>query len=299
MDSTKPIRALESFIWSYLMRIPLYCFLLACSLVSAQERPSTRQLTFDSGRTPLEARKADQLLDSANFVFVGTVVQNRASNLSSVASSSQTTLVRVDKVLHGTPLLNEMAGQVITVRSLRAAEHLAGQASTFFLDVDAFGESASGIEVGRFTMQSGDEERNGTMVAQARGMRNDRELTRRVKMAEHVVQGRVVSVEPAGIEERTSEHAAHWNKAVIEVQSVIKGRAGAQTLTMYFPTSEDRMWRDAPHYNVGQEGLWLLHAKPMDYSRKAAMVPGLTALDPKDFHNADQLPRIQQLISNR
>lgn len=281
------------------MKIPFYCFLLAGSLVSAQDRIPPRQVVSDSGRLPLDSRKADQLLDRANFVFVGTVVQNRASNLSSVASSSQTTLVRVDRVLHGTPLLAGMLGQVITVRSLRAAEHQLGQASTFFLDVDAFGESASGVEIGRFTQQAGDEVRNGQLVAEARGMRNDRELVRRVKMAEQIVQGRVISVEPAAIEEPVSEHAAHWHKAVIEVQSVIKGQPGTQTVTMYFPTSEDRTWRDSPHYALGQEGVWLLHAKPMDYSRKAAMIPGLTALDAKDFHNADQLPRIQQMNSNR
>lgn len=251
------------------------------------------------GRLPLEARKADQLLDRANFVFVGTVVQNRASNLSSVANSSQTTLVRVDRVLHGTPLLAEMVGQVITVRSLRTADHQAGQASTFFLDVDAFGENVSGIEIGRFTQQAGDEDRHGKLVAEARSVRNDRELNRRLKMAEQVVQGRVVSVEPAEIEERVSEHAAHWFKAVIQVQSVIKGQPGTQTVTMYFPTSDDRVWRDAPHYALGQEGVWLLHAKPKDFSRKAEMIPGLTALDPKDFHHSEQLPRIQQLISNR
>ena len=157
------------------------------------------------GRLPLEARKADQLLDRANFVFVGTVVQNRASNLSSVANSSQTTLVRVDRVLHGTPWLADMVGQVITVRSLRTADHQAGQASTFFLDVDAFGENVSGIEIGRFTQQAGDEDRHGKLVAEARGVRNDRELNRRLKMAEQVVQGRVVSVEPAEIEERISD----------------------------------------------------------------------------------------------
>ena len=160
--------------------------------------------------------------------------------------------------------------------------------------------SSSGrVEIGRFTQQAGDDERNGKLVAEARGMRNDRELNRRLKMAEQVVQGRIISVEPANIEERISEHAAHWYKAVIDIQSVIKGQSGAKTVIMFFPTSEDRVWRDAPHYGVGQEGVWLLHAKPMDYSRKAEMIPGLTALDPKDFHHADQLPRIQQLMSNR
>lgn len=281
------------------MRIPLYCALLACSLVSAQGSQPARQSSIDSGRTPLEARKADQLLDRANFVFSGTVVQNRASNLSSVASSSQTTLVRVDRVLHGSPLLAGMVGQVITVRSLRASEHQVGQASTFFLDVDAFGESVSGVEIGRFTQQAGDAEKHGRVVADARGIRNDRELSRRVQTAEQVIQGRVVSVEPANIDERVSEHAAHWYKAVIEVQSVLKGQAGTQAVAMYFPTSEDKAWRNSPHYAMGQEGVWLLHAKPTDYSRKAGMIPGLTALDPKDFNHADQLPRIQQLVSNR
>ncbi len=284
------------------MKIPLYCILLAGSLVSAQDRMPARQMSIDSGRTPLEARKADQLLDRANFAFVGTVVQTRASNLSSIASSPQTSLVRVDRVLQGTPLLAGMAGQVITVRSLRAGEHQPGQASTFFIDVDAFGENVSGVEIGRFTqVQPSDAERNGKMVAEARGIRFDRELNNRVKSAEQVVQGRVVSVEPANIEERQSEHAAHWFKAVIEVQSVLKGQPGTQAVTMYFPTSEDRIWRDSPHYALGQEGVWLLQPKPRfpEGNRKAGMIPGLTALDPKDFHNADQLPRIQQLVSNR
>ncbi len=281
------------------MRIPVCCALLAGGLAMAQDPTPPRALNDSGPRRILQERLADQLLDRSNFVFVGTIVELNESNLSNVAKGPHTSLVRVERVLHGNPFMEGMAGQVVTVRTERPAEHRMRQRATFFLDVDAFGEHLSGLEMGRFTLAAGQEETHAQLVADARIVRDDRALALRMRRAEQVVHGRVLSVEPAGLPERISEHMAMWHKATIEVQTLLKGRPGSQLVTLYFPTSSDRTWKDAPRFAAGQEGVWLLHAKPVDGSRKAEMIPGLTSLEPLDFQHRDQSPRLQRLLSNR
>lgn len=279
-------------------RIPLSLFaaLLLCGTAQAQGLNHARE---GSLLGPLDVQKADQLLDQVNFAFVGTVVETGASNLAVVPRDSHTTLVRVDRVLHGTPLMRANAGQVITVRSARSAEHHVGQTSTFFVDVDTFGESLAGIERGRFPLQAGDEGVHAKVLSDVHQVRSDRDLSQRMRSAEVVVAGRVVSVEPSGIEEELSEHAAGWQRATIEVATVLKGQPGTKTVTFFFPTSPDRVWKDVPRFAPGEEGVWILHSKPNDYSRKAKMIPGLTALDLKDFQHTDQSQRLQNLIASR
>lgn len=281
------------------MRIPLCCALLAGGLAMAQDPTPSRAMNGSGPRRILQDRLADQLMDRSNFVFVGTIVERNASNLSNVAHGPHTSLVRVERVLQGNPFLESLVGQVVTVRTERPAEHRAHQRSTFFLDVDAFGEHVSGLEMGRFTLAAGEEETHVKMVADSRLIQEDRTLGRRMRQAEQVVRGRVISVEPAGLPERISEHMAMWHKATIEVQTVLKGRPGTKMVTLFFPTSPDRTWKDAPRFAAGQEGVWLLHGKPVDGSRKAEMIPGLTSLEPQDFQHHDQSPRLQRILSNR
>ncbi len=282
-----------------LMRTPLLCALMASFPAMAQDAAPRRPLDQAAPRMVLRSQNADQMMDRANFVFIGTVVQLQTSNLTSIAHGPQTTLVKVERVLHGTPITEDLVGQVITVRSEKASEHRLGQRSTFFLDVDAFGEHASGIEMGRFGHVLGDEEVHAKLLADTKVVREDRVLSQRMQRAEQVVHGRVVSVEPAGIEEPKSEHMANWRKATVEVQTVIKGQPSTKTVTFFFPSSRDEMWMDAPRFAVGQEGVWLLHPQPKDGSRKASMIPGLTALDPKDFQHRDQRQRLQRILANR
>jgi hypothetical protein len=281
------------------MRISLYASLLACGLAMANGHQAPIRPSGGSPGPALAVEKADQLLKRSNFVFVGTVVQTHASNLSSVPGSQQTTLVHVDRVLHGASLLADSLGHVITVRSERSADHKVGQTSTFFLNVDTYGESLCGMEMGRFTQQPGDDVRHAQMVADARLQGEDRDMAVRIRSSEQVIKGRVVRVEPAEIEERESEHEAMWQRAVVEVDTVIKGQPGTRTVSFFFPASQDRVWMGAPRFTVGQEGVWLLHAKPKDFSRKAEMIPGLTALDPKDFQRPEQRERLQRLANNR
>lgn len=280
-----------------LMRTPLLCALMASFAAMAQD--AGRPLDQTAPRLILRTQNADKLMDRANFVFVGTVVQLQTSNLTNIAHSPQTTLVKVERVLQGTSITEDLVGQVITVRSEKASEHRMGQRSTFFLDVDTFGEHASGLEMGRFGHVLGDEETHAKLMTDTKIVREDRELGQRMQKAEQVVHGRIISVEPSGIEERKSEHMANWRKATVEVQTVIKGQPSTKTVTFFFPTSQDQMWMDAPRFAAGQEGVWLLHAQPKDGSRKANMIPGLTALDPKDFQHREQRQRLQRILATR
>jgi hypothetical protein len=245
----------------------------------------------------LNADKADNLLGRSNFVFIGTVMQTGASNLSAVKGSAKTCLVRVEMVVNGTPMMQSARGQVVTVRTDAAGVHRVGQRGTFFLNVDTFGEHLSGSEVGAFPCKPGDETAHFQAVAGALRAEDDRDLKGLMSKADRVVAGRIVSVQPAGIKEDLSEHAADWQRADIEVDTVIKGQPGTKTVSFFFPASNDRIWRETPRFSVGDQGVWILHAKANDHTRKDEMLPGLTAIHPKDFQRADQRERIQRLAA--
>jgi hypothetical protein len=267
---------------------------LACGLAWA-EAPAPQGGNQTGPRVPLNVDKADKLLNDANFVFVGTVMKTNASNLSLVQGSPKTALVRVETVLHGTPLLRSTPGQMVTVRAEQANRYHLGQRSTFFLHVDTFGENLSGLQLGAFPFSPGEEISHGRMVESALKAQDDRDLKHRMLTAEQVVSGRIVSIHPAGIKEDLTEHAAHWQQADIEVATVIKGQPSTRTVSFFFPASSDRVWREVPRFALGEEGVWILSAKPKDGSRKAEMIPGLTALHPKDFQRVDQRERLQRL----
>jgi hypothetical protein len=135
----------------------------------------------------------------------------------------------------------------------------------------------------------------------------------RFDRARVVVSGQVVSITlpagqarlAAGAEpgERFSEHDPLWRDAVIQVHAVHKGRHAGKRAVVRFPASNDVMWHQAPKFQAGQEGFFMLHrGEPNEPSRErfAFAANGgartYTALHPADFQAFDHPGGVRTMI---
>lgn len=117
----------------------------------------------------------------------------------------------------------------------------------------------------------------------------DSVLAARLALATRVVAARVARVVDTAVGPvRDSEHDPAWRLAVLTVRETLKGEPGAES-RLWFPMSRDVMWFDAPRFETGQEGVWLL--QPL------ADPPGFTALHRSDFQPATRLEQIRRLLA--
>jgi hypothetical protein len=260
---------------------------------------------------PSDKQPTDQSpSDGAEFVFTGTVGKVTAASKPAAASAT----VKVNQVIRAPEVLRHAAGQEVTVYS--KSKLTAGQQRTFYTRGLVFGDTIS--------VQSIREESAATTAAAAMAQPNadpvkNHDVHRaqeRFAKADLVVSGKVASVRmaaappspmalnaaAAGPPGRISEHEPHWQEAVIDVTKVHKGGQAPQKVVVRFPGSTDVMWHRAPKFHPGQEGVFLLHknepkaqAKGMAAAASAEEAP-YTALDPADFHPADDLHAVAPLI---
>lgn len=243
----------------------------------------------------------EQLLETSQWVFNGTVEKPASSSLKSLPASARTVTVKVVSILHGPPQLNDHINRLVTVYTAEGAPPLKpGDQLAFFTRSWLYGESMAVVEVGRMEEQKtpglkSQLEESGQNVA-------DRRLIDRLNRAEIVIVGKVRSVEPAKVELRSrieSEHNPDWWQADIDVESVVKGALQAKTLSILFPHSGDEMWLESAKFTVGQEGIWILQRNQQEKGWPVMRVPGLTALHPLDFQTKDQVARIRTLLQRR
>jgi hypothetical protein len=64
--------------------------------------------------------------------------------------------------------------------------------------------------------------------------------------------------EPAAVGP-VSEHDPHWREAVIAVDDVHKGRGAKRDVVIRFPASTDVRWYQAPKFQPGHKGFFMLH----------------------------------------
>ena len=92
-----------------------------------------------------------------------------------------------------------------------------------------------------------------------------------------------------------SEHDPFWTEAVVEVQAVHKGRINKKRVTVRFPSSTDVRWSDAPKFQVGQQGLFMLEPDQVSHQEKvgataaaAGSTEAFTCLHPLGFRTEDR-----------
>jgi hypothetical protein len=193
--------------------------------------------------------------------------------------------VRVDEVLHAPEPFARLAGSTVTLRLAEGAPLLrVGDASSFFANGVAFGESVALQEVGRLASdavlaQTAEVDSDGGLPLESlqREVATQR-LRSHAASADAVLLGRVVALRRAA-GPPLREHDPDWWVATLEVAHVERGDAADGKLDVLYPNSSDVRWQDVPKPAAGQDGLWILHATDGD---QRALAP-FAILHPEDL----------------
>ncbi len=241
------------------------------------------------------------------FVFVGVVERLGASNVREAPRSELTAVVSIEQILLAPPDFADLSGEITVLlpaeRPVDERERLVFHCIGWIL--------GSGVALRALDLTPPEEHEVAAMGDAAPSpdpaeafLRQ--KLSRRVTSSELIVSGFVAdvrSVQITGENRPVSEHDPDWHEAVVQVEAVTKGDPPAEGVVVTFPLSRDIAWRDAPKFEVGQRGVWLLSSAPAaaipreDAAALAARpYPVYMALDPLDFQPEDEAARVDALM---
>jgi hypothetical protein len=252
------------------------------------------------------------LVKQSSIIFAGTVSEVAATSFAGVPKSAQTMVVRVDSVLKKPAAVSLKKGDNVTVEVKDPAPFQDGTQATFYTDGWIFGSGVAVKELGHEILPSG-----GTPAAAAGTVEktfgqlqqetNNQDLQRRVATADYVVIGRVTDVhqwkipKSAAARYRTSEHSANWHEAVLQIQSALKGpKVKRNKMIVRFPQSRDVAWVNAPEFQKGQQGIFILQKDQVSGDPKASLggytVDSYTCLKPGDWLPMTDEARVRSLL---
>ena len=254
------------------------------------------------------------LVNQSSIIFVGTVSQVAATSFTGVPKSAQTIVVRVDSVLKKPTAVSLKKGDDVTVEVKDLSAFQEGTQATFYTEGWIFGSGVAVKELGHEIAPSGGTpgaaETGEKTVGQAQSEISDQDLQRRLATADYVVIGRITDVhqwripKSAAPRYRTSEHSANWHEAVLEVQSVLKGpKVKRNRMVVRFPLSRDVAWVNAPKFETGQQGIFILKKDQVSGAPTAPLggykVDVYTCLKPGDWLSMTDAARVRSLLKNR
>jgi len=113
-----------------------------------------------------------------------------------------------------------------------------------------------------------------------------------------VIRGVVIESDISGKENpaRESEHNPEYKKAVIQVQTVLKGQTSSKQVNVYYSSSDDVMWSNSPKLTKGQEGIFLLQVRQ---GPSIFPVSGYTVLDKRDVQSSNNQQTILGLLKKQ
>ncbi len=242
----------------------------------------------------MESPSIEELVKNSAFIFVGTVQALKATTMPMVRASDRTSIVKVDQSVYANPMLARIAGRPITVELNDPQGVQVGQQRVFYTNPSVYGTSLAVRSVGDYPLDE-DAGALGERVSAIRQKLTDQNLQERIAQADLIVTGRVSNVEPVEETEPgpVSYDDPQWTKAVVQVESLEKGKLPENTVELLFPASDDLRWFAAPKFKEGQEGIWILKSTPIEELNAEAY----TALSGQDFYAKDQVERIRQLVA--
>lgn len=238
-----------------------------------------------------ETASTMELTRSSSLIFSGTVVTLGESTVPILPPSEDFVVIRVDRGLRVDPALGDLRGKLITMAPLNPGSLRPEQRAVFFTLSWIHGGGIAVREIGHLDVGKEDE------VAEAVERLPEMHLRDRLLDAELVAVAEVVSVREMP---RTSyaRNAAVWAEAQLRIERVLRGQP-RESAAVYFPTADRPPWTDAPRFEEGQRGVFILHAASQKETRgdRSLEAGSLVALDPTDFQPESELPQVETLIA--
>lgn len=271
----------------------------------------------------MRAKSGKKVAPDAVFVFKGTIKQPKASNVKQAPASDRTAIVTVNQVIDAPANLAAYEGQDITVELSNARKVRVGQKKIFYATSWLYAET---IAV-RSLREEADASEAMTHHLDATVQRDQRETRAHFDDADLVISGRVEAVRLPSVgvtgkkkatardesSTRVSEHDPKWREAIIDVEQVHKGSLSKGRVIVRFPSSTDVAWRQAPKFEAGQQGYFVLHKENRSAARRpsaskksgqdssgsvTASVDTYLVCDPHDFQRYNEIGGIKSLIES-
>lgn len=264
-----------------------------------------------------------ELLAKAKFVFQGTVLKLKSTNVREVSDTSNTIVVRIDRVIQSPQAFQSYAGREITIRLGPGEAVAAGAAAVFYTNGWIIGQTSIAVQsVGHTPVESALMSSKATTVTPHEALL-DQELQNRLATADVVVSGKVSSINlPEAVQPSAevlgaagtaphgpiSEHEPEWRDAIVDIVETHKGDATKKRVVIRFPSSNDVRWHKAPKFYPGQEGVFILHkARPADATTALHMATvteketgspdAYTALHAADFQPIQKHAQIKAMVT--
>lgn len=241
-----------------------------------------------------------EFVRNSQFIVAGSVEKLGATTMPLDPTLPNVGVFKVEEILSAPKALQGFTGGEITVAFREGEAIQPGNRMVLFATSWLYGRSLAVVEVGRTEDRERSAMRN--QVGEAQQRLADERLQERINLAELVIVGRVEKTQPApkhGPRIPITEHDPDWWEAVIHVESVEKGHHEGPLITILFPNSVDIAWSQSPKFHPGQEGIWILQRDQKERGWPMLRIPGLTALDPLDFHPRSEVGRIRGLMRKR
>ena len=244
---------------------------------------------------------------TAPFVFFGTVRQPGGSQVEMLESDQYpTAVVHVDEVISAPEAVGDVTGREVTVHLSDAGRLRRGSRHLFLATSLQFGEEIAVTEVDRVAVSRREEREVRRALLDEKLRQFDEALEERVRLADAVIYGVVLRVEPVAPEtaerpETVGEAAPRFRAAVLKAWRSLKGPPGEEPRVV-FPFPRTQKWSEVPLFVEGVEGVWILQAAGgQTLAAGKVKVPdvpgGFTALDPLDFQAPGLLGRIEILLA--
>ncbi|HSS21388.1 MAG TPA: hypothetical protein VLL54_15035 [Pyrinomonadaceae bacterium] len=269
------------------------------------------------------AQSAEDVLLSS-LVFRGTVTKVEASTLQLVPASPNTIVVKVDLVFRTTDVSSDYTNREVTVYVKDPSALKPGDKAVFFTQGWMLEDGVGLKEVShaKVTATGALDTSLKKMIASAIQQEDNKLFQERTANANLVVEGQVISTErvdilPAAggeggipLQMVFSEHNPLLKKAVIQVSKAYADTAGEtpqlKTVTVIYASSQDLAWADAPKFEVGDKGLFVLkraqsNLEIRDFLKNVnGRIDGLdrnyVGPNPLDFFPKSEIERIRPLI---
>ena len=220
-----------------------------------------------------------------------------ASNIEVNTPGSITALVKVEKVIDAVDPYQLMEGKEITVLLATVSNRKEKVAQVFYTTGWYYGKTLGVKEVPNVQVKNLQDGLKDKIAKERINIHND-SLQVELKRAVLVIRGVVIESDIRGKENnsRESEHNPEYKRAVIQVQTVLKGQTTSKQVNVYYSSSDDVMWSNSPKLTKGQEGIFLLQVRQ---GPSIFPVNGYTVLDNRDVQSPNNLQTILGLLKKQ
>jgi hypothetical protein len=236
-----------------------------------------------------------QLVQSARFIFSGTVLERGKSGVAHVSDAKNLVTARLDQSIRVDPVLGDLRGRTITVAVNSPESFSPGQRAVFFANSWVHGRGIAVREVDHVDIGQ-----EGAVTAEVAELPH-KHLRSRLAGADLVVLADVAKVDEP--KPTFDLHAALWSTAELRVLKVLKGELGhedhEQTAVFYFPNADYPPWNTKRKFRPGDRGIFILTSARREKVYGADTLPegALVALDPADFREESDEARIEQVLT--